>query len=57
VTNTTKESRRLLLERIRGLGFDVKDEELFTSLTAARYYCEKNGERDKELQSSSAILI
>ena len=36
VTNTTKESKRVLLERIRTIGFDVQDHEVFTSLTAAR---------------------
>jgi len=36
VTNTTKESKRVLLERLRTIGFDVQDHEVFTSLTAAR---------------------
>lgn len=36
VTNTTKESRRLLLERLNKIGFDIKTEEVFTSLTAAK---------------------
>lgn len=36
-TNTTKESRRLLWERLRKLGFDsIEEGEIFTSLTAAR---------------------
>ncbi|XP_015795116.1 haloacid dehalogenase-like hydrolase domain-containing protein 2 [Tetranychus urticae] len=34
-TNTTKESRRLLHERLIRLGFDVKPDEIHTSLTAA----------------------
>lgn len=36
VTNTTKESKRLLLERLRKLGFNINNNEIFTSLTAAR---------------------
>lgn len=36
VTNTTKESKRLLWERLIGLGFSLKKEEMFSSLTAAR---------------------
>ena len=36
VTNTTKESKDTLLNRLNGLGFDIKSEEVFTSLTAAR---------------------
>ncbi|XP_064595567.1 haloacid dehalogenase-like hydrolase domain-containing protein 2 [Liolophura sinensis] len=36
VTNTTKECKQHLVERLHGLGFDIKPEEIFTSLTAAR---------------------
>ncbi|CAH1395523.1 unnamed protein product [Nezara viridula] len=36
VTNTTKESRRILHERLTKLGFEIKQEEIFTSLWAAR---------------------
>ncbi|KAG8225151.1 hypothetical protein J437_LFUL006175 [Ladona fulva] len=36
VTNTTKESRSFLLSRLSSLGFDIKAEEVFTSLLAAR---------------------
>lgn len=36
VTNTTKESKDTLLKRLTNIGFDVKAEEVFTSLTAAR---------------------
>ncbi|KAI1280471.1 Haloacid dehalogenase-like hydrolase domain-containing protein 2 [Halotydeus destructor] len=35
-TNTTKESQRLLHQRLTRLGFDIKPSEIFTSLTAAR---------------------
>lgn len=36
VTNTTKESQRLLFERLRNLGFDIESREIFTSLTAVK---------------------
>ena len=36
VTNTTKESKDTLLKRLTNIGFDIKAEEVFTSLTAAR---------------------
>lgn len=36
VTNTTKESKRLLLERLTKIGFDINSDEIFTSLSAAR---------------------
>lgn len=37
-TNTTKESRRLLCQRLQTIGFDIRENEIFTSLTAARDY-------------------
>ncbi|XP_071537931.1 haloacid dehalogenase-like hydrolase domain-containing protein 2 [Panulirus ornatus] len=36
VTNTTKESKRILHERLTSIGFSIDKEEIFTSLTAAR---------------------
>lgn len=36
VTNTTKESGNLLYGRLTKLGFDIKKEEIFSSLAAAR---------------------
>ncbi|XP_036612216.1 haloacid dehalogenase-like hydrolase domain-containing protein 2 [Trichosurus vulpecula] len=36
VTNTTKESKVELLERLKKMNFDVAEHEIFTSLTAAR---------------------
>lgn len=36
VTNTTKESKRVLLERLTKIGFDITADEIFTSLTAAK---------------------
>ncbi|KAK2516974.1 Hdhd2 [Columba guinea] len=41
VTNTTKECKRDLLERLRKLGFDITENEIFTSLTAARNLLEQ----------------
>lgn len=36
MTNTTKESRRNLHERLLKLGFQIKVDEIYTSLWAAR---------------------
>lgn len=36
VTNTTKESKRILHERLTRIGFSIQKDEIFTSLTAAR---------------------
>lgn len=36
ITNTTKESKRTLLNRLNKIGFDISDGEVFTSLSAAR---------------------
>ena len=36
VTNTTKESKTTLLNRLKSLGFQIDEAEVFTSLTAAR---------------------
>ena len=36
VTNTTKESRRILYERLKKLGFELNIEEIWSSLWAAR---------------------
>lgn len=35
VTNTTKESRQSLFQKLVGLGFEIQKDEIFTSLTAA----------------------
>ncbi|XP_015590204.1 haloacid dehalogenase-like hydrolase domain-containing protein 2 [Cephus cinctus] len=36
VTNTTKESKSILYNRLKNLGFDIKKDEIFSSLAAAR---------------------
>lgn len=36
ITNTTKESKRTLLNRLNEIGFDIQAHEVFTSLSAAR---------------------
>ncbi|KAM7076252.1 haloacid dehalogenase-like hydrolase domain-containing protein 2 isoform 1-T3 [Ciconia maguari] len=41
VMNTTKECKRDLLERLMKLGFDIAENEIFTSLTAARNLLEQ----------------
>ncbi|KFP01212.1 Haloacid dehalogenase-like hydrolase domain-containing protein 2, partial [Calypte anna] len=41
VTNTMKECKRDLLESLTKLGFDIAENEIFTSLTAARNLLEQ----------------
>ncbi|KAM9168358.1 haloacid dehalogenase-like hydrolase domain-containing protein 2 [Mergus octosetaceus] len=41
VTNTMKECKRDLLERLTKLGFDIAENEIFTSLTAIRNLLEQ----------------
>ncbi|KAG8131278.1 putative Chain A The Of Haloacid Dehalogenase-Like Hydrolase Domain Containing 2 protein [Naja naja] len=52
VTNTTKECKQDLLERLKQLDFDIKEDEIFTSLTAARNLLEQ-----KKLVLDGAPLI
>uniref|UniRef100_A0A8C4GT58 Haloacid dehalogenase-like hydrolase domain-containing protein 2 n=1 Tax=Dicentrarchus labrax TaxID=13489 RepID=A0A8C4GT58_DICLA len=55
VTNTTKESKRNLLERLQRLNFDVKEKEIFTSLSAARSLLEQKQHRPLLLVEDSAL--
>ncbi|RMC16357.1 hypothetical protein DUI87_06684 [Hirundo rustica rustica] len=55
VTNTTKESKRDLLERLTGLGFDIAEHEIFTSLTAARNLLEQQQVRPLLLVDNKAL--
>ena len=55
VTNTTKESKGTLLKRLTGIGFDIKAEEVFTSLTAARCLIDQRSLRPMLLLQSDAI--
>ncbi|XP_018416505.1 PREDICTED: haloacid dehalogenase-like hydrolase domain-containing protein 2 [Nanorana parkeri] len=55
VTNTTKESKRTLLERLRKLQFDISEDEIFTSLTAARNLVEQKNVRPMLLVHDSAL--
>jgi len=55
VTNTTKESKETLLRRLTGIGFDIKAEEVFTSLTAARRYVDQRNLRPMLLLQQDAI--
>ena len=43
VTNTTKESKRVLFSRLKEIGFDVSPNQIFTCLTAARALVERDG--------------
>ena len=55
VTNTTKESGRCLFERLQKLGFEAKQEEIFSSLAAARRLVVKEKLRPMYLLSESAM--
>lgn len=55
VTNTTKESKETLLRRLTGIGFDIKAEEVFTSLTAARRYVDQRNLRPMLLLQQDAF--
>ncbi|XP_066270138.1 haloacid dehalogenase-like hydrolase domain-containing protein 2 isoform X1 [Branchiostoma lanceolatum] len=55
VTNTTKESKQMLVDRLRKLGFDIQPEEVFTSLTAARNLVEELKVRPMLFLQDSAL--
>ncbi|XP_075441952.1 haloacid dehalogenase-like hydrolase domain-containing protein 2 isoform X2 [Ascaphus truei] len=55
VTNTTKECKRSLLERLRKLSFDLNEDEIFTSLTAARNLVEQRNARPMLLVDDGAL--
>lgn len=42
MTNTTKESRRILFNRLKNLGFELELNEIFTSLTATRNFVQQS---------------
>lgn len=43
LTNTTRSSRTMLLQKLRAMGLDIADEELFTPSLAARQRIEREG--------------
>ncbi|XP_053557061.1 haloacid dehalogenase-like hydrolase domain-containing protein 2 [Bombina bombina] len=55
VTNTTKECKKTLLERLRKLHFEIEEDEIFTSLTAARNLVEQKNVRPMLLVDDSAL--
>ncbi|XP_034048113.1 haloacid dehalogenase-like hydrolase domain-containing protein 2 [Thalassophryne amazonica] len=55
VTNTTKESKKILLERLHRLNFAVQEKEIFTSLSAARSLLEQKRHRPLLLVDDSAL--
>lgn len=42
VTNTTKESRQTLLNRLKTIGFEIEKDEIHSSLSAAVEYIKRN---------------
>ena len=55
VTNTTKESKSTLLNRLKSLGYQINENEVFTSLTAARRAIEANNYRPFCLVEDDAL--
>ncbi|KAM8949115.1 haloacid dehalogenase-like hydrolase domain-containing protein 2 isoform 1-T2 [Lycaon pictus] len=55
VTNTTKESKQDLLDRLKKLEFDISEDEIFTSLTAARNLVEQKQVRPMLLVDDRAL--
>ena len=55
VTNTTKESKNKLHNVLTKIGFDIKKEEIFTSLTAARKLIESQNLRPMLFLEPSAF--
>uniref|UniRef100_A0A1B6KZY8 Uncharacterized protein n=1 Tax=Graphocephala atropunctata TaxID=36148 RepID=A0A1B6KZY8_9HEMI len=55
VTNTTKESRRILFERLCKLGFNIKNDEIWSSLWAARDTVASRSLKPHLLVSSDAL--
>ncbi|XP_072353554.1 haloacid dehalogenase-like hydrolase domain-containing protein 2 [Scyliorhinus torazame] len=55
VTNTTKECKQTLFERLQKLDFDIQEDEIFTSLTAARNLVEQMQVRPLLLVDDSAL--
>ncbi|MEQ2287329.1 Haloacid dehalogenase-like hydrolase domain-containing protein 2 [Ameca splendens] len=55
VTNTTKESKRNLLERLQRLNFDLQEKDIFTSLSAARCLLEQKQLRPLLLVEDNAL--
>lgn len=55
VTNTTKESKQDLVARLQRLDFDISEDEVFTSLTAARRLVEQTQVRPMLLVDDRAL--
>ncbi|KAL7976003.1 hypothetical protein Chor_011771 [Crotalus horridus] len=55
VTNTTKECKQDLLGRLKKLEFDIKEDEIFTSLTAARNLLEQKKVRPLLMVEENAL--
>ncbi|KAH0627809.1 hypothetical protein JD844_008223 [Phrynosoma platyrhinos] len=56
VTNTTKECKQDLLQRLKKLEFDIQEDEIFTSLTAARNLLEQKQVGEDFMETSHGLL-
>ena len=54
VTNTTKESKRILHDRLTKIGFEIDKREIFTSLTAAHQLLQSRNLRPMMLVANAA---
>ncbi len=55
VTNTTKESRNVLYQRLLRLGFGIEPAEIYTSLIAARRFVQKRNLRPMLMLENEAL--
>ena len=55
ITNTTQESKRTLLGRLNDIGFDINEDEVFTSLSAARQLVQRRQLRPMLLLQPDAV--
>ena len=55
VTNTTKESKKALHQRLNNIGFNIKEKEIFSSLSAAKNLVVKQNLHPYFMLSSDAM--
>ena len=56
LTNTTTIPRNKILDKLINYGFDIKEEEIFTPVTATKKFLEKNNIREVFLVTSKELL-
>ena len=56
LTNTTTIPRNKILEKLINYGFDIKEEEIFTPITATKKYLEENGFKEIFLVTNKELI-